>query len=174
MREAICKCGCGQKIIAKDKGPIPEWLPVHGPITICECGCGGEIRQIRSRRFARFLPGHTKGRPGMKRGRRPKLDSQSTRTARGQSRKLIDTSRCQMEHIGGCRGRIEVHHIDGNPLNRDLSNLMSVCRAHHGLLGSGTIAVDSTEMPEWYEGSDGKRRYVHTYPNAIGWKRKAK
>lgn len=168
MRTGICGCGCGQQVIAKGKGPIPKWLPGHTPATLCECGCGGEIVQKRTRKLARFLPGHTKRK--LTTPRLPDLTSGNTRTAREQSRKLIDNSRCQMEHIGGCRGRIETHHKDKNPLNRELSNLMAVCRSHHRLLDAGTITPDSTEMPQWYEGRDGKRRYVHTNPGALEWK----
>lgn len=170
MRIGICQCGCNQEIEAKDKGAIPKYLPGHGPATICACGCNGVVIQKYNKYTALFLPGHAA------RGRVPiwsiKPDSENARTAREQSRKLIDTSKCQMEYIGGCKGKIETHHVDKNPLNRDLNNLMAVCASHHKLLDNGTIAPDSKEMPKWYEGPDGKRRYEHTYPKISEWKRR--
>lgn len=170
MRTGFCLCGCGQQIVAKSKGAIPKWLPGHGPTTICECGCGEKIIQKRTRRFSRFLPGHVHNKVYPYWVARP--DSTNLRTAREQSRKSTDVGYCKMNHIGGCKGFIEVHHIDGNPLNRDASNLIPVCRAHHRLIENKTITLDSKEMPDWYDDSSGKRRYRHTYPNARAWKLK--
>jgi hypothetical protein len=52
--------------------------------------------------------------------------------SRYRSRKLIDNSictKCNKDY-----GRIEVHHIDENPFNNNLSNLISLCVSCHRLL----------------------------------------
>ena len=39
--------------------------------------------------------------------------------------------RIQCENCGTRRGRLDVHHLDGNPLNNDLANLKVLCRSCH-------------------------------------------
>ncbi len=38
---------------------------------------------------------------------------------------------CQYRDESSCKGSLSLHHIDGNPENNELSNLMLLCRSHH-------------------------------------------
>lgn len=40
---------------------------------------------------------------------------------------------CEIVGLGEHRGRIECHHLDGNPRNITLSNLQWICKRHHSL-----------------------------------------
>lgn len=69
---------------------------------------------------------------------------------------------CEWAHIGGCKGLLEVAHLDGNAFNNDPGNLKKLCRSHHSLLDRGTVGkIDAATpvMPMFYVDSGGKRRY---------------
>ena len=38
---------------------------------------------------------------------------------------------CRLAHIGGCRGRLDVHHHDGDNTNHHQENLDVLCNTHH-------------------------------------------
>ncbi len=78
--------------------------------------------------------------------------------SRAVARELCPRDECSVAHIGHCKGRIEIHHIDGDPFNNDTDNLTSLCISHHGLVHRGKINLDAPEMPPFYI-SGGKRRY---------------
>ena len=85
------------------------------------------------------------------------------RTARWRATVLKSTMTCELEHIGGCSADLQVHHVDGDPQNNALTNLMRLCRSHHRLLENGRIDLDNPVMPR-FRIISGKRRYEYTYP----------
>lgn len=129
----------------------------------CACGCEEEFEPFDSRgRPRRFIKGHFKGaRTG-----KFKIDSESTRTGRSRARKMTDTSTCCLNKIGGCGGRVEVHHRDRDPLNNAPDNRFPLCTSHHRLVEIGRIDLDNPIMPEFVI-KGGKRRYLHTYPHRL-------
>jgi hypothetical protein len=82
-----------------------------------------------------------------------------------RARKLKPRDRCELKHIGGCRGRIEIHHKDKNTENNADENLMALCITHHTLVELGRIDLAAPVMPPFYVDRSGKRRYLH------GWLR---
>lgn len=129
----------------------------------CECGCGIDVvSKYRNGplkgQFRRFVFKHQSRGRANEWSRRP--ESQNTRTGRWRARLSKEINQCEIECIGGCKGRIEVHHKDKNPLNNVPSNLMSVCKAHHGLLDGGKIDWRNPVMPSFYVDGSGKRRYA--------------
>lgn len=77
-------------------------------------------------------------------------------TARIRARRETE---CALTKIGGCGGRLEVHHIDENPWNNEQGNLMKLCRCHHLLIHKGRIDLSHPVMPGFFI-SSGKRRYL--------------
>ena len=39
--------------------------------------------------------------------------------------------RCEMRDSHICKGKLGIHHIDGNPENNELSNLLLLCNSYH-------------------------------------------
>ena len=126
-------------------------------MALCKCGCGQEVIQKRSGRTSYYLWGHA-GR-GKHNTWKARPDSNNRRTLRWRAHSLISTDICAMGHIGACKGPIQVHHIDKDVMNNDLSNLVAVCVSHHRLLDNGRITLQSAVMPEYYVDGSGKRRY---------------
>lgn len=102
---------------------------------ICQCGCGGDIGDLRSKNrgeLKRFLPNHSsklnrnyfwKGGETIREGKYIAVKRHGHLNADTQG--YIRLHRLIMsEHIGRpLEENEEVHHIDGNTFNNDLSNL---------------------------------------------------
>lgn len=88
-------------------------------------------------------------------------DSKNIGTGRSRARKLTEhITECQLAHIGGCDGVIDRAHVDQDPLNNDLDNIMVLCRSHHRLYDYGWIDLSNPVMPEIVVVyANGKRRY---------------
>jgi hypothetical protein len=153
----------------------------------CECGCGrfttlvshtttkDGYRKGDARRF--ILGHHQTGKPihpnalaavtRLAQARRDKAltnpaPTHSDRTSHERARKRLPLRPCEWSYLGGCHGRIDCAHLDGNPFNNDDQNLKNLCRSHHFLLDKGAIDPLSPKMPEFYVDRAGKRRYRHT------------
>lgn len=130
----------------------------EAPVRLCECGCGREIpsltKQLRPRRY---VSGHHPRAHQYK-------DHVTEWYARARARKIKGKGSCELAHITGCKGRIEVHHLDRDYNNNDPANLMRLCMSHHGLVEHGWIDLSNPVMPR-FKISGGKRRYAHTYPH---------
>ena len=158
MRTLLCQCGCGESFETNAKG-LPTAYKSGHPVIYCVCGCGKIVIQKRKKpsRLTHYLRGHH--RLGKSNTWSIKPDSQNLRTAREKSHTRLNPITCELSHIGGCLGEVECHHLDGNPLNVDLSNLVALCRAHHRLLHLGRITLKTDAMPEFRTDGSGKRRY---------------
>lgn len=133
---------------------------------LCECGCGlpAPIARASNRRRGyrkgepkRFVRGHA-----MRGRRRPDLERSvaSSESSGHHLAKKVQTSRsCRLATVGGCKGRIEVHHRDGDVFNNTRENLIPLCVAHHRLVGRGRIDLDAPRMPAFIVDGSGKRRY---------------
>ena len=125
----------------------------------CACGCGRRFTEKDSRGRARsYVPGHH---------RRGKSNTWKIKavvnwwTSHERARKLkCDENRCEWESIGGCKGRLEVAHVDGDAFNNECFNLKKLCRAHHRLMDNGRIDPKRPVMVSFYVSKDGKRRYA--------------
>ena len=74
------------------------------------------------------------------RNRRPRRRARGTyawKTARAAAQRR-DGFRCQQCGLSNRRAVLQVHHIDGNSQNHDLSNLVTLCHACHAKVGGGT------------------------------------
>lgn len=110
-------------------------------------------------RARQFIHGHNRGRLGT-----GKPDAEvNVFEARARARVRKGTGPCELEDITGCGGRIEVHHLDGNPRNNQDENLMRLCKSHHALVERGRIDLSDPVMPR-FEIRGGKRRYEYAYP----------
>ncbi len=144
----------------------------------CHCGCGKQtpisLRKYTKRNWTKgepipYLKGHTIKRPFTihpilpknKRVQKGKWKKESNhwRTCRYRSRTTTDHSSCAWNHIGGCKGLIEVVHVDGDFTNNSDSNKLPLCRSHHRLLDHGKINPCNPIMPYFKVGTDGRRRY---------------
>lgn len=127
----------------------------------CACGCGTLIEPFDNRgRPRKGVFGH--GNKGKSNVWKTKPESRKTRTGRYRARRLHDCSRCEVGHIGGCSGRVEVHHIDGNPLNNESGNRIALCTSHHSLVEKKRIDLADPIMPAFVV-RGGKRRYLYRY-----------
>ena len=124
----------------------------------CACGCGATLTDRDERgRARRFVIGGHAWR-GRARPEKANPHSKSARTGRCRARKMTDTTRCALERIGGCSNRIEVHHIDGDPMNNAQDNRIALCGSHHRLVEHDRIDLAAPVMPRFFV-SSGKRRY---------------
>lgn len=125
---------------------------------LCKCGCGQMVTSLRRDGTVReFIHGHNSRLRKNEWSNKPESDNK--RTGRWRARKAIDTSHCALEHTGECHGRIEVHHLDKNPLNNKTDNVIAVCKTHHAFLDNGKITIDEPKIPEYWIDGAGKRRY---------------
>jgi hypothetical protein len=131
------------------------------PVGLCECGCGDTVIQKRKDYLPKFIVGHYST---SRRNKPLKPQSRNVITCRARAQKLITEKICHLRGIGGCVGRIEVHHIDGIPINNDLANLIPLCVAHHRLVENGHINLNDPIMPE-YRLIGGNRKYGHRANN---------
>ena len=123
----------------------------------CACNCGASLLLKDARgRPRRFVWGHwRKGTKGPY-----TADGKHWRTARDRARSLTDHSRCMWISIGGCKGPIDVAHVNGDYTNNEPDNRLALCRSHHRLLDNGRINPDNPIMPAFYVDSSGNRRYT--------------
>ncbi len=136
----------------------------------CECGCGHatSIAPQSSTRLGwkkgehvRFIRGHYKPlTPPWPRGVWRKPESRNRNTGRHRAKRLKPRDACELASIGGCLGRLEVHHKDKDPANNADDNLMTLCLAHHQLVDHGRIDLAWPVMPPFYTDGSGKRRYL--------------
>lgn len=125
--------------------------------TPCECGCGQPTG-------GRFVHGHNQR--GRARPDRARPESKSVSTGRWRAKKLVPRERCALVNIGGCLGRLEVNHIDKNPMNNDLGNLVVLCQTHHKLVDNGRIDLNAPVMPDYWIDGGGARRYKYEWLGA--------
>jgi hypothetical protein len=137
----------------------------------CGCGCGIDVITPDAKcRERRFLPGHQSRtiNPGLAImqslpkpavGQYWRATGDHWRTSRARARSVVDTTSCEWAHIGGCKGKIDAAHLDGDFTNGDRSNIKSLCRSHHSLLDNGRIDPTKPVMPDFYVDGGGKRRY---------------
>ena len=126
----------------------------------CACGCGVLIPEKDKRgRPRKYDYGHNnKGKSNWW-----KITSTPTgRTSRARARQQIDTRQCRLGFIGGCKGKIDAAHLDGDMMNNDPANVWPLCKSHHRLVDNGRIDPHNPTMPKFYV-SAGKRRYEYHY-----------
>lgn len=152
------------------------WLPVFGRFFTsaaivgrlatmntkqCDCGCGQEIPTKDDRgRARRFVSGH--GNKNKSNVWKKKPESVNKRTGRYRARLLHDCSSCELIALGGCSGRIEIHHKDSCPTNNTEQNRIALCTSHHRLVENGRIDLAAPVMPQFVI-RGGKRRYLYAY-----------
>jgi hypothetical protein len=141
--------------------PFLPRLPREIPIMICACGCGSILTP---RPYpVRFIKGH---RPNRRCNHWAQKDAVKERTSHERANKLLfGVSRCELDFIGECKGKLHVAHVDGNPQNNALGNLLKLCNTHHRLLDNGKIDLNDPRMPEFYvSNGQPKRRYIYRKP----------
>lgn len=185
----LCECGCGQVTLHRwlrghyNRRRAPSPPPAApGSFIPCACGCGALVKvRLLHGRWTRFVHAHN-GRVQPRsprfayrhdRGVWRKPESRNHNTGHERARKLKSRDACELAHIGGCLGKIQVHHKDKDPGNNAEDNLMSLCIAHHSLVDAGRINLEAPVMPPFYVDRSGKRRYLDGWlqKKAWGWRR---
>lgn len=139
------------------KCPTPRIRLEDAQWVLCACGCGEVIFNWRPKnRLVRFVWGHSARLPRFNR----RLAIRNRSGSHTMARKWGKKNKCQLEHVGYCKGPLEVAHLDGNYLNNDLSNLATLCTSHHRLVDYKHLTLESTAMP-FFMVSSGKRRYKY-------------
>lgn len=118
----------------------------------CECGCGELIHDRNKNGPIRYKHGHNhKGKCNywsMK-------DNIKTRQSRNRAMKILTAlgiNKCQIKNHD-CKGKLESHHIDKNPFNNDINNLVLLCQSHHELTHKRNISIEELKnlKLEYYE-----------------------
>lgn len=123
----------------------------------CICGCREKINSHDKRgRPVKYKYGHN--RRGLPSNIKP--NSKSKSTGRYRAKKLVEIKECELFWSGSCKGRLEVHHKDKNPLNNNIENLSVLCCSHHRAIDKGLITYLNPIFPNFYTDRSGKRRYV--------------
>jgi hypothetical protein len=123
-------------------------------MSLCRCGCGERIPDGQW-----YVHGHNwrgKDRPELRK-KNPKKRSWHERAVRKLEK--AGKTECEWEHIGHCKGVLDVAHVNGDWRDERPANLKRLCRSHHFLLDHGKIDPKNPKMPDFYTGKDGKRRY---------------
>jgi hypothetical protein len=124
----------------------------------CKCGCGEIVTTKRpDGTFREWKHGHNSRSRANEWSKKP--DSTNARTGRWRARQVVDLGSCVIAHTGQCKGRIEAHHLDKNPVNNEPGNVVPACKTHHSFLDRGAITLDNPRIPEFWVDGYGKRRY---------------
>jgi hypothetical protein len=107
----------------------------RNPLGVCP-DCGG----TKLKRAMRCRPCANRARTGESR-----TDFPSEAAGRYRARRTRSTRECEYE---GCTATgIDRHHVDGDPLNNDPSNIAVYCRRHH-MMVDGRLQAAATRAPE--------------------------
>lgn len=117
---------------------------------ICSCGCNEEFIPRTNKQRFKTLHNRFKKKP----------ESKKIFTGYWRAKELVSTKnkKCELIFTNQCKGNLEIHHKDENPMNNDLSNLSILCRCHHKLIHNKTISYEKPKAKFRIDGS-GKRRY---------------
>lgn len=152
----------------------------RSPLVRCACGCGELIHSISYRGIPiRFKHGHNsrgKNNPMYKNGLRigKYISVMTTEKHRNGRLKTKYQHRLIMEqHIGRkLTAKEDVHHIDGNKHNNDISNLQLLLKSEHTIithtidksnrlcvLCNKKTRINKNGNEDWYSHEDGFRCY---------------
>lgn len=102
------------------------------------------------------------GRKGMRSGVNRSPFSMEWATHHVRARKIKSgVGSCEWKEIGGCLGRLEVAHVDGDYTHTKQHNLLKLCTSHHKLLDGGKMDPSSPKMPRFFVRRKGSRCYEH-------------
>ncbi len=127
----------------------------------CACGCG-EYREAHvNGKDRRYIPGHhNRNRSNWwKIVAQPSARTHHRRAA--QLKSFVDV--CEWQHIGDCRGPLQVAHVNQNELDNSVENLLKLCNRHHSLLDHGRIDPQHPVMPPYHVFPSGRRIYDMTH-----------
>lgn len=122
----------------------------------CMCGCGEEINKYDQRkREKKYVKGHTnKGKSNFWKIK----DKVKKRTLHERANKICPKDKCFASNEQ-CSKKLEIAHIDGNPENNKVENLVCLCGSHHRLYDFGKIPLEKLKEIRPYKIISGKRRY---------------
>jgi hypothetical protein len=83
-------------------------------------------RCLQTKRATRPTP---TGKSSAFREQRPEYRSADYRRARAAQ--IERTPYCQLDHLAGCSGGLQVHHVNGNAKDNRPANLSTLCQRHH-------------------------------------------
>ena len=76
------------------------------------------------------------------------------------AKKLCERKQCHINNQD-CNGSLQVAHIDRNPLNNNLDNLVSLCRTHHAIMDNRQLTLEELkDLKLNYYYIKTKRRYL--------------
>jgi|SRR5215212_4229663 len=74
-------------------------------------------------------------------------------------RNVLKKDKCEVNN-SICNGKLECHHIDKNPFNNSVDNLLLLCDTHHNLADNRNLDLSGLKkLSLIYTISSGKRRY---------------
>lgn len=72
---------------------------------------------------------------------------------------IFNKTKCEVDNYL-CNGRLEPHHIDKNPFNNSINNLLLLCDTHHNFADNRNLSLNELKNLKLdYYISSGKRRY---------------
>ena len=127
----------------------------------CKCGCGQEII-FKSHHKYYGIPDYIWGHHHKGKSNYWNIkEIIKIRTSRGRANKLCKKENCDINN-NDCSKRLEIHHIDSNPLNNKIENLVCLCKSHHLLIEKRKLTIDELKNInfKYYVDKSGKRRYI--------------
>lgn len=95
---------------------------------------------------------------------RPVKERTSRQRAKDILMKSLKKTKCETESEL-CNGRLEAHHIDKNPFNNNLDNLILLCATHHNFADIKNLSREQLKnLKLKYYISSNKRRYYEEKP----------
>lgn len=175
----VCQCGCGQEIPSKPyhKYVVPKYIYGHHlknsraalkraqdtrrpPRLLCACGCG-QLATLLGRKQRKYVRGHS-SKLMPKGPAHPKFTGKHT-YPNGYieiwvaGRGFVKEHRYIWEQANGpLAPNQHVHHINGNPSDNRLENLIAMTRSEHSCLHHPeSIAKDMTREQRQAAGRKG-------------------
>ena len=144
-----CGCGCSQSLTNYDsKGRLRKFIRGH-------------YSKLHKDTIAKHLVEYSRSNIG-KTGLWTKEDIK-VRASRYRALRILrklGITECQAKNEYYCKGKLEAHHIDKDPLNNEISNLNLLCRTHHKLADLRNLKLEELRnFNVEYIISSGIRRY---------------
>lgn len=142
-------------------------------LILCSCGICGEFILSHDRwgNERKYKVGHDSRM-------NPLTDTRivKERTIRRRAKRILTEvlgkDKCEVDN-GLCHGKLQAHHIDKNPYNNSIDNLLLLCDTHHNFADNRNLSLDELKnLNLTFNISSNKRRYKKSLPDEVIERRK--